>query len=323
MQEDVLKITRPMANGYLPYLALVVGTLSLGLSAMFVRWSGAPGPVAGFYRVSIAAAVMALPVLLRTQREASRTAQEKGLARAFSHPVSGRHLLIAALAGLFFSGDLATWNTSVMMTSAANATLLGNTAPIWVSLVALVLFKEKLGRVFWAGLALTMAGAVVILGGDFAAHPTFGLGDLLAMTAGVFYGGFLLTTQRAREGLNSLLTWWVAACFSGLSLLVITRLLHQPLTGYSSASYLSMIAAALVSQVAGYLAISYALGYLPASIVSPTLLGQPVLTALLAVPLLGEPISWAQVAGGTLVLASIWVVNRPRDTKPVLPLSEE
>jgi drug/metabolite transporter (DMT)-like permease len=73
-----------------------------------------------------------------------------------------------------------------------------------------------------------------------------------------------------------------------------------------------MIAAALVTQLAGYLAISYALGYLPASIVSPTLLGQPVLTALLAVPLLGEPITWAQVAGGTLVLAGIWVVNRPR-----------
>jgi drug/metabolite transporter (DMT)-like permease len=271
-----------------------------------VRWSGAPGPVAGFYRVSIAAVLMALPVLGRARRAAGTPAGR----------ISRRHLLIAALAGLFFSGDLATWNTSVMLTSAANATLLGNTAPIWVSLVALVLFKEKLGRVFWAGLALTMAGAVVILGGDFLAHPSFGLGDMLAMIAGVFYGGFLLTTQRAREGLSSMLTWWVAACFSGLSLFVITRLLHQPLTGYSSASYLSMVAAALVSQVAGYLAISYALGYLPASIVSPTLLGQPVLTAVLAVPLLNEPITWAQVAGGALVLAGIWVVNRTRAKEP-------
>lgn len=321
MQEDVLKVARPVANSYLPYFALVVGTVGLSLSAMFVRWSGAPGPVAGFYRVSIAAAVMALPVLIRTRREAGQTAPGKKQSRGFWQQVSGRHVLIAALAGLFFSGDLATWNTSVMMTSAANATLLGNTAPIWVSLVALVLFKEKLGRVFWAGLALTMAGAVVILGGDSlnsVLHPTLGLGDLLAMTAGVFYGGFLLATQRAREGLNSLLTWWVAACFSGLSLLVITRLLHEPLTGYSSAGYLSMIAAALVSQVAGYLAISYALGYLPASIVSPTLLGQPVLTALLAVPLLGEPITWTQVAGGALVLAGIWVVNRPRKAQPML-----
>ena len=50
----------------------------------------------------------------------------------------------------------------------------------------------------------------------------------------------------------------------------------------------------------------------PASIVSPTLLGQPVLTALLAVPLLNESIGWAQVTGRALVLAGIWFINRPR-----------
>ncbi len=307
MQETVVKASQPLARAYRPYLALVFGTLGLGLSPMFVRWAGAPGPVAGFYRVSIAAVVMALPVWARTRRAAGGQPLYRVLSR--------RHLLLAALAGVFFSGDLATWNTSVMMTSAANATLLGNTAPIWVSLVALLVFKEKLGRVFWAGLGLALAGAVVILGGDFLTRPTLGLGDLLAMLAGVFYGMFLLTTQRAREGLNSMLTWWVAACFSGLSLLIITRLLQQPLTGYSSIGYLSMIAAALVSQVVGYLAISYALGYLPASIVSPTLLGQPVLSALLAVPLLNESIGWAQVAGGVLVLAGIWLINRPREAQ--------
>jgi drug/metabolite transporter (DMT)-like permease len=307
MQPDVLEIARPATTRYLPYLALAVGTLGLSLTAMFVRWSGAPGPVAGFYRVSIAAAVMALPVLAGARRAAGGVPLRRSLSR--------RHLLLAVLAGLFFSGDLATWNTGVLLTNAANATLLGNTAPIWVSLVALVLFKEKLGRVFWAGLALVMAGAVVILGGDFLLHPRLGLGDLLALTAGVFYGAFLLTTQRARAGLSSLLTWWVAACSSTVALFIITRLLDQPLTGYTTLGYLSMIAAALVSQVAGYIAISYALGYLPASVVSPTLLGQPVLTALLAVPLLGEPIGWAQVAGGALVLAGIYFVNRPRQGK--------
>jgi drug/metabolite transporter (DMT)-like permease len=308
MAEQVLSDTRPRAAvGYLPYLALAFGTVGLGLSAMFVRWAGAPGPVAGFYRVSIAALVMALPVLARARREAGGA--------PLASAISRRHLLLAALAGLFFSGDLATWNTSVLMTSAANATLLGNTAPIWVSLVALVLFKEKLGPAFWAGLTLALAGEVVILGGDFLAHPASGLGDLLAMTAGVFYGGFLLATQRARDGLSSMLTWWVAACFSGLALLTISLAFGQPIVGYSPASYLSLIAAALVSQVAGYLSINYALGYLPASIVSPTLLGQPVLTALLAVPLLHESITWAQVAGGLLVLAGIWFVNRPRESR--------
>src|SRR5438876_626425 len=70
MTETVFVGTRPLVRGYLPYLALVVGTLGLALSPMFVHWSGAPGPVAGFYRVSIAALVMALPVLARSRRAA-------------------------------------------------------------------------------------------------------------------------------------------------------------------------------------------------------------------------------------------------------------
>src|SRR5947207_13859146 len=117
LQENALPVVRPATIGYLPYVALAVGTLDLGLSAMFVRWSGAPGPVAGFYRVSIAAAVMALPVQARARREAGSRPLGRGLSR--------RHLALAALAGLFFSGDLATWNTSVMLTNVTNASLLG------------------------------------------------------------------------------------------------------------------------------------------------------------------------------------------------------
>jgi drug/metabolite transporter (DMT)-like permease len=88
--------------------------------------------------------------------------------------------------------------------------------------------------------------------------------------------------------------------------------LEQPLTGYPAQTYWSLIGVALITQVGAYLAISYALGHLPASIVSPTLLGQPVLTALLAVPLLGQPLNPAQIVGGAVVLAGIWIVHRQR-----------
>lgn len=83
------------------------------------------------------------------------------------------------MGGLFFAGDLAAWNTSVLLTSAASATLFGNTSPLWVSLGALFLFKEKLGRGFWAGLGLALVGALIILGENFSAQPSVGLGSLL------------------------------------------------------------------------------------------------------------------------------------------------
>ena len=65
-----------------------------------------------------------------------------------------------------------------------------------------------------------------------------------------------------------------------------------------------------MSHLGGYLAINYALGHLRATSVSVSLLGQPVLTALLSIPLLGELLSVQQIIGGTLVLAGIYLVNR-------------
>lgn len=107
-----------------------------------------------------------------------------------------------------------------------------------------------------------------------------------------------------------MVSWWISAITSAVALLIFSMALGQPLTGYPASAYWSLIALALVTQVGGYLCINYALGHLPASIVSPTLLGQPVLTALLAVPLLGEPVTLVQMGGGVLVLGGIWLIHR-------------
>ena len=43
-----------------------------------------------------------------------------------------------------------------------------------------------------------------------------------------------------------------------------------------------------------------------------TLLGQPVITALLAIPILGENLAWIEVLGGFVVLGGIYLVHRSR-----------
>ncbi|MBI3913437.1 MAG: DMT family transporter [Chloroflexi bacterium] len=279
----------------LPYLALLIGVLSISFSAIWVKWANVPGPVAGFYRVAIAATVMAVPFGVQAKRQA---------------PFAIRHVIFAILAGLFFAGDLASWNSSVLLTSAANATLLGNTAPLWVGIGSWLIFKERLRGKFWSGLLLAMLGAAIILGEDLLLHPAFSAGDLLALLAGIFYGAFMLAAFRARQKLPALVAWWISAVTSALVLLAFTFIFNMPLLGYSAQTYLALTGLALVSQVSGYLAINYALGHLRASIVSPSLLGQPVLTALIAVPLLGQSLGIGQIAGGALVLAGIWIVHR-------------
>ncbi|MGE5138136.1 MAG: DMT family transporter [Rudaea sp.] len=284
---------------FIPYLALVLGVIGLGFSAIFVKWANAPGTVSGFYRMAIAAAVMAVPFAARARRE---------------QPAPGRYYLIAAFGGLFFAGDLALWNTAVLMSSATTSTFLGNTSPLWVALGALLLFKQKLGRLFWAGLLLTMIGASVMVGSDFLTHPLLGLGDLLAAAAGFCYGSFYLAAERARQKLSTMTAWWVSAAASTVVLLIASLLLRQPLLGYSATTYWNLVLLALVTQVGGYLAINYALGHLPASIVSPTMVGQPIVTAILAVALLAESLGAAQFFGGALVLIGILVVHRSSDS---------
>jgi drug/metabolite transporter (DMT)-like permease len=281
----------------LPYLTLFFGLAGIGLSAIFVKWADAPGAVSGFYRMAIASIVMAIPFGIQARRRV---------------PLSARHVGFAVIAGLFFACDLTTWNTAVLIGNAANATLFGNTSPLWVGIGAMILFKEKLRPMFWGGLLLAMFGAAVILGQDFLIHPTLSIGDSLGLLAGFFYGMFFLATERARDALSSLISWWISAAVATLALLALSILFQQPLAGYSTNTYLNLIALALLVQIFGWLSINYALGHLPASIVSPTQLGQPVITAIAAVPLLGQALSAAQVIGGAVVLAGIYIVHRSK-----------
>lgn len=279
----------------LAYLALITAILALSFSAMFVRWADAPGPVTGFYRLFISSLIL-LPFFVR------KSIQQNNLSRS--------NILFPLLAGIFTGFDFALWNTSLSYTTAANATLLGNTAPLWVALVTWLAFGKQLSQKFWFGLALTLSGATLVLGTDFLLHPQLGLGDLMAIGTGVFYAGTMLATQRSRASLDTVSHMWLTGAAASLTLLGINLVLGFSLSGYSLETYLVFLASALVSQTIGYFAITYALGHLPASVVSPTMIGQPIVTALLAIPLLAEIPTPFQAIGGLVALAGIYIVNR-------------
>ena len=266
---------------------------------MFGKWANAPGPVIGFYRIGLATIIL-LPVFLYRKRK-----------NRVQLPMAV--LLFPILGGIFTAFDHGTWNSSLRYTSAANATLLGNTAPLWVALFSWLIFRQKLRGLFWVGLALSLGGAVIVLGSDFIRHPTIGLGDLLALSAGVFYAGYFIVTERGRKKLDTLSYIWLVDLIAAFSLLLISLGMRMPLSGYPTQSWLAFLGAALVSQVGGYLSIGYALGHLPASVVSPSLIGQPVVTALLAIPLLGEALRTEQWLGGLVVLVGIYLVHRSRE----------
>ncbi|MBP9502560.1 MAG: DMT family transporter [Candidatus Promineofilum sp.] len=290
----------PQQNHTRAYLVLAFSLLSMAFSGIFVSLAGAPGAVSGFYRMAVAAFVLAIPFMRNVQRVGVPNRRE---------------VMIAILAGLFFAFDLFFWNTGILISGATNPTLMGNTAPIWVGLGAMVFFNERPAGRFWLGLLVAIAGAAVILGVDTL--NDVGLGTFFGILSGMFYSGYFLVVQRSRQKLNTLTSFWLSTVATTLMLALMARLLGQPLTGYSNLTYLYLLALGLFVQVGGQMGVAYSLGYLPASIVSPTLLLQPVLTGLLAVPLLGEKLTWVQALGGAAVLAGVYIVHHSRRKEPI------
>jgi drug/metabolite transporter (DMT)-like permease len=278
------------------YIALVIGLLSIGFAAIFILLTGAPGTVSAFYRMGVAAVLVALPFASNVRRE--------------QKPLPAAGLRLALLGGALFATDVGLWATGITLGGATNPTLMANTAPLWVGLGGLLFFRERRPGLFWLGLAVAIFGAAVVLGQASFQASEFGLGTLFGLLAAVFYGAYYLVTQRGRAYLSTLPYFWITTATAAGILLLFNWSLGRPLTGYEPMTYVYFLALGVVAQVLGWLTINYAQGYLPASIVAPTLLGQPVATAVFAALLLHEQFTTWQVAGGLTVLLGVYLVHR-------------
>jgi drug/metabolite transporter (DMT)-like permease len=275
---------------------LSISLIAIGFSAIFVRQASVPGTVASFYRMAIPTVLLAVPAIKRLRE------------RKWYGPL----LRWAIFGGFLFALDLAFWASGVVISGATIPTLLANTAPVWVGLGALLFFREELPRKFWFGLAIALLGTALVLGLESFGAMAFDLGALLGLISGIFYAAYFLITQLGRKSLDVLSYFWVSGVSATVALFIFNLLFSQPMWGFTPTSYFNLLALGLISQGVGVLAINYVQGLLPATIVSTTLLGQPVVTALLAGPLLGEKLQPAQIVGGVAVLLGVYIVHRSR-----------
>ncbi|MFM2032361.1 MAG: hypothetical protein RLZZ297_1126 [Chloroflexota bacterium] len=278
--------------------ALILGVVAISASPILVRLAGVPGTTSAFYRVFIGFLVLVPWYIARAYRAGGLTLP------------TGRTRWAILAGGLFFGIDLVFWNESLMHASAASATMVANNAPLWVGLVSLFWLREKLTRWYWPGLLLALVGMAVVANGDLAFDPSQRTGLLLAAGASFCYAGYLLSTRQARSGIDTVgfMVWSLAIASAVIYPVAVA--IGAPLSGFTPASWGYILVLGLFSQTIGWLAINYALGHLPASVTSVSLLGQVVLAALLAVPILGEAIRPTQIIGGTFIVVGIVLVNR-------------
>jgi drug/metabolite transporter (DMT)-like permease len=288
-------------------LTLLAGIAGISFAAIFVRLAApAPPVIIAFYRTLFASLLMAAWFWIRR--------------RPIALEAPSRNF--ALLAGLCFGTDMALWNTSIVHTSVATATLLVNTTPVYVSLYALLVLRERLDRRFAVGTALALAGAAVLVGLPASARESTA-GALLALSAAVFYAGYLLLMKAARRGADAVSTVFLATVSSTVILGAYGVAGGDAFSGFPAHSWALMGAAAVVSQIAGVMGIIWALRFVPATVASVLLLAQPVGTAALGWLLLGEAVSPIQAFGGCAVLAGISLVSRSAAVPPAVATAPE
>jgi len=274
------------------YVILLVGILCISWSAIFVKLADVSGLSSAFYRLFIGTMGI-IPFWIYYRK-----------------PINDwKSVKPAIMCGLFFGCDIVLWNTAILLSKAAIATLLANLAPVWVGLGALLLLKEKPQKIFWLGTLISLFGVTMIIGFDKLYHTQFGLGNYLALAASVFYGAYLLTTRKGRSTLDTISFTAISMITSTLLIFIFCVVWGAPLTGFSTKSWLSLLGLGLISQLGGWIAINYTLKYIKPTIASVSLLSQSVFTALISIPVLSEYLKPIEIAGAFFVLSGIYMVN--------------
>lgn len=275
--------------------ALLLGACSIAFAPIFVRLSETGPTASAFWRTALA-----VPFLWAWAAATPRAAGDHG--KPFAMPM--------VLAGLFFAGDLAVWHFSILFTSVANSTLLANLAPIFVTVGAWLLFRQRVTRTFLAGMVIAMAGAFVLVGPSFGLGGKQLLGDVLGVVTAMFYGAYMLAVKHLREARSTARVMAVSTTVCAAALAPLAVASGETMLPATAAGWLTLFGLALVCQTAGQSLIAYAMAHLPASFSSVSLLLQPAMATLYAWAILGERAGLAQLAGGAVILFGIWLARK-------------
>jgi drug/metabolite transporter (DMT)-like permease len=270
------------------------GVFISGLGPLLVRDSPVDAAATAFWRLLIA-----LPAALWLARREA--------------PLPPRAKMLAIVAGLLLAADLVLWNRAIVSTTILEATLLVMIYPLLVALGGFLIWRERITGRLGLGGALAFAGLVLMTVGPVSGQSSVS-GNLLAVTAALFYAGCMLITGRLCRTYPTIAVtaWSFLGAASGSLPAAWFEDRFLPATAYGWA-YLALYG---VLTLVGYLLINRSLGKLPTALVAVLGYGQPLVATTLAIPLLGEVPGIGDLAGAIVVVAGLVLATRP--AKPAL-----
>ena len=287
------------------FAILMFGVVAIGTSPIFVRLADDVTPSSSaFWRLFLSIPPLLIWQLYLLKRD--KAAFLPTLASQLNFKVLKPYIFLGALFGF----DMMLWHWSLMMTTVANATLLGNMASVFTAILAYIFFGDRFSKTFIGGMALALMGAFSLMGSSFEIDLQNILGDLLALAAAIFYAGFIVYSAASRRKSSTVSLMLGFAIFASLVLLPAGLMEEGNFYPTSMEGWLPLFGLAWFTHVLGQSLIVYALAHLPTTFSSVSLLVQPVIAAILAWYLFAEALGIYHLVGAVLILTGVMVCKK-------------
>ena len=274
-----------------------MGVVAVSAAAVMIRLADAPALAVAFWRCALGV-LMLLPL---------------ALVRGDAFP-KGKVLYVGIASGVALGAHFGFWISSLDYTSVAASVVLVSNTPVFVAILAYLAFGEKTAPLSFAGILVALAGTVVIAQ-DGSAGSAAVFGNVLALLGALTFTVYVLVgrSQRsAAEPVGVLPYSIVLYAAAAAALLPVALLAGDRVWGYGWETWFWLLAITVGPQILGHTVFNWALRYVEASVISGTILAEPVVAALLAWLILSERPGAATLVGGAVVLAGIFLLLRGR-----------
>lgn len=283
------------------YFALLVGIIAVSFASIFIRYAqaeGVPSLVIAVGRLSVASLVVMPVVLSRHRREIAALGR--------------REWLLIGISGIFLAIHFAAWVESLNLTQVLISVVIVSTGPIWVALLEATFLRARLGTAVILGIVIAVIGGIFIgvpaSGGalDLGNSQTLN-GALLALIGAIAVSVYVVIGRRLRPRMSIMPYIWLVYSVAAVILLVAILFTRTSITGYSTAGYVWIVIMGLVPQLIGHSSFNYALGFLPATLVSIAAQVEPIGSALAAYLLFDEVPTELQILGSAVLVVGVVV----------------
>jgi len=277
------------------FLLLALGATLIGFAPIFVKWSDLSPSWILFYRMLLTLPFLVLLNLFINKR--------------FSFKVRKKSTIIyTAIASAGFTIDLILWHWSMGITSVSNATIIINSAPIFVAFLTFLIFKQRLEKNFLISFLITYAGIVglIFFSNNYANGKV--IGDLMCLLAAFFYAIYLLVISRLGKESSLTIIFYTTffCCLFSLPFAFIESGLSMPSTKFE---WTNLLLLALLCQFGGQFLITYGISNISASDGSIGLLLQPLTATILAAYIFNELINTSQLVFIFIALFGIYLAR--------------